>query len=191
MPNVTIFGSGNMGTAIGKVLAAGGASLQHIDRSSGEPAISGEIVILAVPYAALRQIADAYGDQLDGKVVVDITNPVNMETFDGLVVADDSSAAAELAEALPGAKVLKAFNTTFAAALSSGVVGGNTTTVLIAGDDPEAKATLAGAITAGGLDAIDAGSLRRAHELEALGFLQIALAATERISWTGGFAVVK
>jgi predicted dinucleotide-binding enzyme len=61
--------------------------------------------------------------------------------------------------------------------------------VLIAGDDADAKSLLAGIVTAGGLRAIDAGSLRRAREMEALGFLQISLAAGEKIAWTGGFAV--
>jgi predicted dinucleotide-binding enzyme len=63
--------------------------------------------------------------------------------------------------------------------------------VLLAGDDNDAKTALAGIITAGGLRALDAGSLRRARELEALGFLQIALAAANKIPWTGGFAVVR
>ena len=86
--------------------------------------------------------------------------------------------------------MLKAFNTTFAATLAAGTVGPLTTTVLIAGDDADAKSTLAGIVTAGGLKAIDAGSLRRARELEALGFLQLTLAVGEKISWTGGFGVV-
>ena len=64
------------------------------------------------------------------------------------------------------------------------------TTVLIAGDDADAKALLADIVTAGGLRAIDAGALRRARELEALGFLQLTLAAGEKISWTGGFGLV-
>ena len=62
--------------------------------------------------------------------------------------------------------------------------------MLIAGDDADAKSHLAGLITAGGLNAIDAGSLRRARELEAIGFLQITLAAGEKVSWTGGFGVI-
>jgi 8-hydroxy-5-deazaflavin:NADPH oxidoreductase len=86
--------------------------------------------------------------------------------------------------------VIKAFNTTFAATLASGTVGELPTTVLIAGDDADAKSTLAGIVTAGGLKAIDAGSLSRARELEAIGFLQITLAAGEKISWTGGFGIV-
>jgi predicted dinucleotide-binding enzyme len=85
--------------------------------------------------------------------------------------------------------VVKAFNTNFAAPLDSGTVGGQPTTVLIAGDDADAKNTLAEVVTAGGLRAIDAGSLRRVRELEAVGFLEITLAAAEKISWTGGFAV--
>ena len=60
----------------------------------------------------------------------------------------------------------------------------------VAGDDADAKAALAEVITSGGLKAVDAGSLKRARELESLGFLQITLAASEQISWTGGFGIV-
>lgn len=69
-------------------------------------------------------------------------------------------------------------------------VGPLTTTVLIAGDDADAKAALADVVTSGGLNAIDAGPLKRARELEAVGFLQLTLAANEKVSWTGGFGVV-
>jgi len=65
------------------------------------------------------------------------------------------------------------------------------TTVLIAGDDEAAKKRLASVIEAGGVSTLDAGSLRRARELEALGFLQLTLAATDKVSWSGGFAVVR
>jgi predicted dinucleotide-binding enzyme len=192
MASITIFGTGNMGSAIGAVFERGGSSVQHIDTKTPDPTVTGDIVVLAVPYAALESISEAYGQQLTGKVVVDITNPVDFATFDGLTVPGDSSAAAELAAKLPGAHVLKAFNTTFAAVLTSGTVGDARATVLIAGDDAEAKQSLAEAITAGGaLDAVDVGSLKRARELEALGFLAIGLAATEKISWTAGFALVR
>ena len=81
--------------------------------------MSGQIVVLAVPYPALAELARR-GEQLAGKIVVDITNPVNFETFDSLTVPADASATAELAAALPAAKVVKAFNTTFAATLATG-----------------------------------------------------------------------
>jgi len=147
--------------------------------------VTGDIVILAVPYPALADVIAVHGESLAGRIVVDITNPLDFQTFDSLTVPADSSAAAELAAALPQSRVLKAFNTTFA-----GTVGSLPTTVLIAGDDTEAKALLEDVITSAGLQAIDAGSLRRARELEAIGFLQLTLAAGEKVSWTGGFGVI-
>jgi predicted dinucleotide-binding enzyme len=191
MTSVTIFGSGNMGTAIDSVLSAGGASVDHIGSADPPGPVKGDIVILAVYYAALQDILADYADKFAGKTVVDISNPVNVETFDSLLVPADSSSAGELAAALPSSRVLKAFNTTFASALSAKSVGPNPTTVLVAGDDDDAKAALISAVEAGGVNAIDAGPLRRARELEAMGFLQIKLAAAEQVSWTGGFAVVR
>ena len=119
--------------------------------------MTGDVVVLAVPYPAVADVIAQRGEQLAGKIVVDITNPLNFETFDSLVVPADSSAAAEIAAALPQSRVLKAFNTTFAGTLAAGTVGPLTTTVLIAGDDADAKSTLAGIVTSGGLNAIDAG----------------------------------
>ena len=190
MTQVSIIGTGNMGTAISSVVAKGGNVVETIAKADADKLVTGEIVVLAVPHGAVSDILAKRGDQLAGKVVVDITNPVDFATFDSLTVAADSSSAAEIAAAVPTAKVLKAFNTNFAATLAGGLVGAQPTTVLIAGDDADAKAQLADVITAGGLNAIDAGSLRRARELEAFGFLQIALAAGEKLPWTAGFAVV-
>ena len=189
MTSVTIFGDGNMGTAIADVLSAGGATVDHITTSTEDPKVTGDLVVLAVPFPAVADIAEKFADQLAGKTVVDITNPINFSTFDSLTVPADSSSAAELAKALPSSNVLKAFNTTFAATLAAKQVGPTTTTVLIAGDDADAKATLADAVTAGGLDASDVGGLNRARELESLGLLQIGLAIGEKISWTGGFVL--
>ena len=188
MAHISIIGTGNMGQAIAAVAGRGDHSVQLLGRVDTAPA-NGDVVVLAVPYPAVADVLAARGDQLDGKVVVDITNPLDFETFDSLTVPADASATAQIAAALPGSRVLKAFNTTFAATLASGTVGDLTTSVLIAGDDAEAKSTLAGIVTSAGLTAIDAGSLQRARELEAIGFLQITLAAGEKISWTGGFGV--
>jgi Predicted dinucleotide-binding enzymes len=191
MTSFTIIGTGNMANAIGGLLADGGSSVTYVSQEeTGVKPLDGEVVVLAVPYAAVSEILQAYGPQLDGKVVVDITNPLNFETFDSLVVPVGSSAAAEIQAKVPNAKVLKAFNTTFAATLAAKKVGDQPTTVLIAGDDAAAKQLLAEAVTAGGVAAIDAGSLARAHELEAFGFLQLTLAVGEKIGWIGGFAVI-
>jgi 8-hydroxy-5-deazaflavin:NADPH oxidoreductase len=189
MALISIIGSGNMGQVIAGLAAKGGNTVETVNTSDAGRAVTGDIVVLAVPYGSVAAVIAERGDQLAGKVVVDITNPVNFETFDGLTVPADGSAAAVIAAALPGSTVVKAFNTNFAATLASGSVGGRPTAVLIAGDDADAKALLAGVVGAAGLRAIDAGGLSRARELEAIGFLQITLAAGEKISWTGGFAV--
>jgi hypothetical protein len=190
MTHVTVLGTGNMGSAIAALITKGGNTLEVLTSSDKDKPVTGEIVVLAVPHAAIADIVATRGASLAGKIVVDISNPVDFETFDSLVVPSDSSAAAELAAALPDSHVLKAFNTNFAATLASGTVGALATTVLIAGDDQDAKALLAGIVTAGGLNAIDAGSLRRARELEAIGFLQVSLGITQKISWVGGFGLV-
>ncbi len=189
MAHISIIGTGNMGQAIAAVAGRGGHTVELLGQSDPDAPL-GDVVVLAVPYAAVADVIATRGAQLAGKVVVDITNPVDFATFDSLTVAADGSAAAEIAAALPDSRVLKAFNTTFAGTLAAGTVGSLTTTVLIAGDDADAKSLLAGIITSGGLKATDAGSLARARELEALGFLQITLAANEKVSWTGGFGLV-
>jgi hypothetical protein len=189
MTQVSIIGTGNMGKAIAGIVTKGGHTAELIGHGDSDKQITGEIVVLAVPYPAVADVLAQRGASLAGKVVVDITNPLDFATFDSLTVPADSSAAAEIAAALPESTVLKAFNTTFGATLAAGTVGPLPTTVQIAGDDADAKALLAGIVTAAGLNAIDAGSLKRARELEAIGFLQITLAAAEKVSWTGGFAV--
>jgi predicted dinucleotide-binding enzyme len=191
MSTVSIIGTGAMANAIGGILAGGGATVEYVGHSEKTDTVSGDIVILAVPYPAVAAVLDQYGEQFAGKTLVDITNPLNFETFDSLTVPDGSSATALIAEKLPNSRVLKAFNTTLAATLVGKQVGPLQTTVLIAGDDGDAKSALAALIEAGGVAAMDAGSLARAHELEALGFLQLTLAASEKISWTGGFGIVR
>ncbi len=191
MARITIVGKGSMGDAIGSVFAAGGSDVSYVTRGDAGATIEGDIVVLAVPYPEVDGIIAAYGAQLAGKTVVDITNPLDFSTFDSLVVPAGGSAAAEIQAKLPESHVLKAFNTTFAATLASKQLGGVPTTVLVAGDDADAKAALVEAITAGGVSAIDAGALRRARELEALGFLQLTLAVGEKVGWNAGFAVIR
>jgi predicted dinucleotide-binding enzyme len=210
MTSISIIGAGNMGTAIAGIAATGGASVQLLAQDAEKTAaaaaalgasvvagvagdaLTGDIVVLALPYPAVAGVLAQYQGQLDGKIVVDITNPLDFATFDALVVPADGSAAQVIAEAVPGARVLKAFNTTFAATLATGGVNGVApTTVLVAGDDASAKEALIAVLIAGGVLAVDAGALKRARELEALGFLQLTLAAAGTTGWTGGFALVK
>ena len=188
MTTVSILGKGNMGSAIAGIVEKAGHTVEQLDSSDADKPVTGDLVVLAVPHAAVADIVAQRGDQLSGKVVVDITNPLDYQTGN-LTVPADSSAAAEIAAAVPSARVLKAFNTNFGPTLAAGTVGDLPTTVLIAGDDADAKAQLAEVVTAAGLKSADVGPLARARELESFAFLQIGLAATEQTSWTGGFAL--
>jgi predicted dinucleotide-binding enzyme len=205
MANITVIGAGNMGAAIAGIALAGGNSVQVLARDAEKvaaaapqvaagvvgDALTGDLIVLALPYGAVAEVLAQYVGQLDGKVLVDLTNPLDFSTFDSLVVPAASSAAAQIAALVPTARVLKAFNTNFAATLATGSVGAEKTTVLIAGDDADAKSALAAVLTGGGIRSVDAGSLSRAHELEALGFLQLTLAAAGKTSWTSGFALAQ
>ena len=118
MTHVTIIGSGNMGQAISGLVSKGGNTVELLRHSDTGKPVTGDIVVLAVPHAAIPDILATRGDQLVGKVVVDITNPLNFQTFDSLTVPADSSAAAQIAASLPQSRVVKAFHTNLAATLA-------------------------------------------------------------------------
>jgi predicted dinucleotide-binding enzyme len=191
---VTIIGAGNMGRAIGTRAIAGGHDVEIVDRDGAEAQrladelggsaaalepdepLGGEVVVLAVYYPGIKDAAREYRDQLAGKVVVDITNPVNTENWDDLATPPGTSSAEEVQALAPDdARVVKAFNTTFAPTLVRGEVAGQQLDVLLAGDDEEAKRKVSQLVTDGGLRPIDVGPLKRAQQLEHLGFLHISL----------------
>ena len=189
MTKVSIIGTGNMGRALEAFFARGGTDVEVIGHADVDGAELGDVVVLAVPYTALAELASTVGPRLAGKVVVDISNPVDFATFSPIKAAA-GSATAEFAAAVPDAKVVKAFNTNFSASLSAGTVADGPVSIVIAGE-PSAVATLSELATASGASAFAAGPIDRAAELEALGFLQIALAAGEQIGWTNGFVLHK
>jgi len=205
--NVTIIGSGNMGRGIGTRAAAGGHSVTFVDANpevakkaaadvkasakkgakvsaaSLGDAVLGDVVVLAVWYGTNIEIAKQLGTKLAGKVVVDIANPLN-STYDGLATAPDSSSAEDLAKAIAsGAKVVKAFNTTFAGTLVTGESGGQKLDVFIAGDDADAKSKVSQLVTDGGMRAIDAGPLHRARQIEGMQLLHIVTQGALGTNW--------
>src|SRR5688500_8156234 len=123
MTQVSIIGNGTMGQAISALATKGGHDVQVLTRDDADQAVTGDVVVLAVPYPAVADVIAQRGDSLAGKVVVDITNPLNFETFDSLTVPADSSAAATIAEALPESNGVKAFNTTLGATLGARAAG--------------------------------------------------------------------
>ena len=211
--NITIIGSGNMGRGIGSRLLSGGHSITLIDTkpeaatqaaadlkqfaskggqvstSTLDQAQLDDIVVLALWYGSNLDVVKKLGQKLDGKIVVDIANPLNA-TYDGLATAPDSSSAEDVAKAAPKAKVIKAFNTTFAGTLLAGNVAGHPLDVFLAGDDVEAKQTFAQVLTDSGLRPIDAGPLTRARQLEGIGLLHITLQSTLGTNWGSAVKII-
>jgi 8-hydroxy-5-deazaflavin:NADPH oxidoreductase len=212
--NVTIIGAGNMGRGIGTRLVAGGHSVLFVDAnpetaaktaadvkasaqngsrvtaaSLGEAEL-GDVVVLAVWYGTNIELVKQLGAKLAGKIVVDIANPLNA-SFDGLATAPDSSSAEDVARAVAsGAKVVKAFNTTYATTLLSGEVAGQPLDVFIAGDDTDAKSRVAELVKDGGMRPIDAGPLSRARQIEGMQFLHIVTQGTLGTNWASAIKII-
>lgn len=141
--------------------------------SQREAVRENEIVIVAIPYGAVRDTVAAIGPSLfRGKIVVDATNAIGPS---GLLVGFTTSAAEELSRQVPGARVVKAFNSVFAGNMSTGRIGEERLTLFVAGDDPEARRIVTDLGRDIGFDPVDAGALRIALYLEPMGMLMINL----------------
>jgi len=209
---ITLIGPGNMAGGIATRALTGGHGVRLVgndatktealvdvlrervpgaDVEAADGVDGADIVVLALPYPAGRDVVAARGDELAGKVVVDISNPVDFATFDSLATPPGTSAAEEIAAAAAdGVTVVKAFNTTFAGLLVAGEVGGAPLDVFIAGDDEMAKKKVSDLVTSGGLRPLDAGPLRRARELEALQFLHMAMQQALGTNWGSAIKIL-
>jgi hypothetical protein len=190
MSTISIIGSGNMASAIGALALEGGNAVEVIGRDAakaealagtlGDGATAGtwgavpagDIVVLAVLFDSAVPVVGEYGEALAGKIVIDITNPFNAGVT-GLAVPHDTSIAQMVAEAAPAStQVVKAFNTIFRAVLAAG----GPLDVFMAGDDAQAKASVAAFVESLGLRPRDVGDLTMAHWLEGAGLLSVGLA---------------
>src|ERR1700690_3811072 len=191
MTSISIIGLGTYARAIGPRAVEGGNAVEVIGRDAAKTkdlaaalgggttagafgtAPAGDIVILAVPYASAVAIVTQYGDELAGKVIIDISNTFTGGDDTKLVTPDGSSGAQEIAKAVPAsAHVVKAFNTVFGQVLALG----RPLHVLLAGDDARAKASVSAFIESLGLRPLDTGDLATARWLEGVGPLLMGLA---------------
>jgi NADPH-dependent F420 reductase len=187
---VALIGTGNMGSGLARLIATAGHTLSITSRNAekgrelaravgatykdGDVAKEADVVIVATGYgdavAALRSAGS-----LDGKVVVDITNPLTAD-YMGLTLGFDTSAAEEIQKAFPQARVVKAFNTVFAQVLAAGPkLDGQTVPVFVAGEDKEAREAVATLVNSLGFLAIDTGGVKNARYLEPLAGLNVYL----------------
>lgn len=187
---VLVIGAGNMGAGFVKQLAAAGhqvtvtardiAKAQAVAQQFGAQAVPSEdaasgvdAVVVATPYGEASAALHTAGAQR-GTVVIDITNPLTPD-YMGLTLGHSTSAAEEIAQAVPGAEVVKAFNTVFAQVLAAGADfgGGQKVTVFLASDSEHAKQTAKALAESMGFQTMDAGGLKNARYLEPLAGLNI------------------
>jgi 8-hydroxy-5-deazaflavin:NADPH oxidoreductase len=184
---IAIIGAGNVGRALAGSLTRAGhdvtVSATHPEHAREAAAQSGanaaetnaeavsnaSVVVLAVPLTAFDQIAAELGDALSGKVVVDVSNRPT-PSGDGTA----TSIAEELQGRLPGASVVKAFNTSFASRQAEPKVNGISADGFVAGDDASAKKTVLDVVESIGFRPVDAGSLAAARTLEGMAWLNIS-----------------
>jgi len=182
-----------MAAAIGSLAAKAGHTVEVMSRDAAKAralakqvgagatagtfgaAPAGDIVILAVPYSAVLDVVKQYGEELAGKLLVDITNPVAPD-YTSFVTPGDSFGAQEIAKVAPAdADIVKAFNTQFSHVLAAGPVEGHPLDVFIAGDDAQAKARVSAFIESLGLRPMDTGPLLMARTLEYVCLLSLGL----------------
>lgn len=195
MSTISLIGSGGMAAAIGGLAAKAGYRVEVVSRDAAKARAlaesigldattgtfgtvpAGELVILAVPYSAVLEVVEQYGEALAGKVLIDITNPIQPD-FSGFLTPDDSFGAREIAKVAPAdAKIVKAFNTQASHVLAARPSAGPPLDVFLAGDDALAKTRVSAFVQSLGLRSLDVGSLTMARTLEHACMLWLGLMA--------------
>ncbi len=178
--NIGIIGAGNIGATAARLFIGAGhevalsnsrgpdslaALVQELGPQAraltvAEAARFGEVVLLAVPWHLPGALPPA--ESVRGKVVIDAMNPYR--PGGGLYDLGDSTSSEETAKRLPGARLVKAFNSIWYKHLAENGdlnrLAGQRHAIYVAGDDPEAKQVVIGLIAAIGFDPVDTGSLR-------------------------------
>jgi predicted dinucleotide-binding enzyme len=175
-PKIGIIGRGQAGSALRRGLERKEYPVQsvgHYLREIKDTAVWGDVVIFAVPFAAIDEVVRGIKDVVNGKTVVDVTNVMTPDFQ--LALGCTTSGAEELQKKLPGANVVKAFNTIFAEQMVLGKVRDEPITLFAAGDAADAKETVLQMGREIGFDAVDAGPLQNARWLETLGYFHIQL----------------
>jgi predicted dinucleotide-binding enzyme len=188
---IAIIGEGNVGSALQAGLSRIGHQVQALGRSDNvaEAGASAEIIIFAVPFGEVQKVAAELAESASGKIVIDATNALT-PAIELALDSATTSGAEQLQQALPPAKVVKAFNTTFAAAMATGQINGEPLAGLVAADDAEAKSQVLSLVQHLGFDPIDAGPLANARLLEPLALLNIKLGFVQGYGPNSGFRLV-
>jgi NADPH-dependent F420 reductase len=204
---VAIIGTGNVGSALGGTFARAGHGVTFAARDENkarevaeqvgastaatpaEAARDADVVVLAVPFGSLDEVADSLGSSAEGKPVVDVSNPLTPD-YSGLATEGGPSAAERLAERLPSARVVKAFNTVFGAIQANPSAHGQPADVLLASDDDDARATVAELAASSGFRPVAAGPLNAARQMEALAWLNMRIQMQSQGDWQAAVVIL-
>ena len=206
-----VIGSGNIGKSIGSwaaklgydvtfsakdeahAKAAAQAAGQNAKAASVRAAVeAADLVLLAVPYGAVKAVMSDIASLVRGKTVIDATNALAPD-FSSLTLGFTTSAAEEIAKFAPEAHLVKAFNTVFAQVYTSQnpTIQGKAISVFIAGDHQEAKDKVTALVRKMGFDAVDCGPLRNARNIEPLAMLNISLGYGQKLGTGIGFTLLR
>jgi predicted dinucleotide-binding enzyme len=187
---IAIIGSGNVGSALGSSLTRAGNEVTTTTRGHEAAAVAAaDAVVLAVPWTSFDDVAARIAPAVAGKLVIDTMNPLNAD-YSGLDTEGGPSGAEHVAELLPGARVVKAFNTLFASVQADPTTHGTTIDALYATDDAQAKAQVADLVRGMGFRPVYVGPLARAAQLEAIAFLNISLQLQTGGDWRTAISLV-
>jgi len=204
---ISILGTGKMGSAVGLQLAKCGYQVifgsrdptANMDKFSGinnisirnysEAALSANVVVVAVPWSFALELLKSLEDQLKGKVIVDLTNPLSAD-ISRLVVGGNDSAAEQIASLLPESHVVKAFNAITADNFPTPNLCGEAAQIFYCSDNEDAKEVARALITAAGYEQKNCGALSNARYIEAIAMLWLQLAFWEERGSEWSFKIV-
>jgi 8-hydroxy-5-deazaflavin:NADPH oxidoreductase len=204
---IAVIGTGNVGGALGKALSGAGHDVTYAARDQAKvdataqdagadaalspvDAVKGaDVVILAVPFTAIEGLATEIAGAASGKLVVDVTNPIKPD-YSGLSTIGGPSGGELVAASLPGANVVKGFNTVFATNQAHPKAHGQVLDALYAADDDAASAEFAKLASSIGFRPVKVGPLSAAAELEAMAWLNIRLQMLAKGTWNSAFVLL-